>query len=426
MFGKKKNKNDENELKEKELEMLEDQPDDEEDPDEDYTDDGDIMTEEDKHQAMLDDMFQQTINYFIESDKKSLSKMQRGDMSKEQFVKEIYKYLSHHDRLSEEDTDVIVEKFKRYIWGYHVLEDVINDPSISDIKVLNVDNVRIKRYGKRENTDIKFNSADDLKNFVKYVAVKNKVNLSNLNAVQTFTDKDSNPGFIMRFTVITEFLTSHGLPYLHIRKIAKDKISMQKLLELDMFDEKVMKYLINKAKNANGILFTGKGASGKTTVMNALLDEIPFDKSGLVIQENEELFSKVHPDLMFEHIITNSGESKVQYTLQDLARTGLLTDLDYFIIGEIKGGEALYLLNAAYTGHRCWASVHGINSTEAMNKLADYVKYSSDYTKEEALQMLSSINTVVFMKDFKVQEISEIERWDDVNKKIIYKTVYRR
>lgn len=111
---------------------------------------------------------------------------------------------------------------------------------------------------------------------------------------------------------------------------------------------------------------------------------------------------------------------------QDLARTGLLTDLDYFIIGEIKGGEALYLLNAAYTGHRCWASVHGINSTEAMNKLADYVKYSSDYTKEEALQMLSSINTVVFMKDFKVQEISEIERWDDVNKKIIYKTVYRR
>ena len=129
---------------------------------------------------------------------------------------------------------------------------------------------------------------------------------------------------------------------------------------------------------------------------------------------------------MFEHIITNSGESKVQYTLQDLARTGLLTDLDYFIIGEIKGGEALYLLNAAYTGHRCWASVHGINSTEAMNKLADYVKYSSDYTKEEALQMLSSINTVVFMKDFKVQEISEIERWDDVNKKIIYKTVYRR
>lgn len=123
----------------------------------------------------------------------------------------------------------------------------------------------------------------------------------------------------MRFTVITEFLTSHGLPYLHIRKIAKDKISMQKLLELDMFDEKVMKYLINKAKNANGILFTGKGASGKTTVMNALLDEIPFDKSGLVIQENEELFSKVHPDLMFEHIITNSGESKVQYTLPRLS-----------------------------------------------------------------------------------------------------------
>ena len=48
----------------------------------------------------------------------------------------------------------------------------------------------------------------------------------------------------------------------------------------------------------------------------------------------------------------------------------------------------MYFLNAAYTGHQCWASVHGVNSTEAIDKLADYVKYESDYTKADVIRML--------------------------------------
>jgi pilus assembly protein CpaF len=143
----------------------------------------------------------------------------------------------------------------------------------------------------------------------------------------------------------------------------------------------------------------------------------------MVIQENEELFSDIHPDLMFCHVVTNRGEGKINYELQDLARGGLLADLDYFIIGEIKGAEALYFLNAAYTGHKCWASVHGISSTEAMDKLADYVKYASDYSKEDALRMLHNIDTVVFMKDFKVAEISEIVGWDEEAHNLKYKRV---
>lgn len=384
-----------------------------------------VYEEIDEHDRKIQIKFDETIDYFVNIEKKSLGAMHRGVMTKGNFIKEIDTYLQRFPEYEESDRNEIIDKIKKFIWGYHILDDVINDPSISDIKIMGVDNIRVKRYGKREGTNLHFESKDDLKNFIKYVAVKNKINISDINAIQTFTDKESNPDYIMRFTVITEFLTSHGLPYLHIRKIAKNKITMDKLLEAKMFDEDIMNYLKDKAANAGGILFTGKGASGKTTVMNALLDCIPFDKSGLVIQENEELFSDVHPELMFEHIVTNRGESKVQYTLQDLARTGLLTDLDYFVIGEIKGGEALYMLNASYTGHKCWASVHGINSTEAMNKLADYVKYSSDYSKEEALQMLSNINVIVFMKDFKVNEISEVVGWDDKEKKLEYKTVYR-
>lgn len=369
-----------------------------------------------------EELLQDIIEHFTVVDKKSLNLVQRGVLSKDDFLAQVRNFIIHRG-IDEETTDATVAAFKKYIWGYHVLDDLIYDDSISDIKVIDENNIRVKRYGKRESTDIHFSSRNDYLSFVNYVAIKNKTNISDINAIQTFTDKETNPKFILRFNIMTSFVTSTGLPYLHIRKIPKDKYSMDKLQSLGMFDEKTKNFLIDQAKNSMGILFTGKGASGKTTLMNAMLEEIPHDKSVLVIQENEELFTVSHPEMMFQHIVTSRGESKIQYDLSDLARNGLLIDLDYFVIGEIKGGEALYFLNAAYTGHRCWASVHGVNSTEAMDKLADYVKYESDYTKEDALRMLRGIKTVIFMQDFKVKEISEVVGWDEEAKNLKYKRI---
>ena len=369
-----------------------------------------------------DELLHDIIEHFTVVDKKSLNLVQRGVLGKEDFLEQVKTFIVHRG-VSEELADQTVTAFKKYIWGYHVLDDFIYDDSISDIKVINENNVRIKRYGKRESTNVKFASKNDYLSFVNYVAIKNKTNISDINAIQTFTDKDTNPKFILRFNVMTNFVTSTGLPYLHIRKIPKDKYTMNKLVELGMMNEDTKDYLIKQAKESTGILFTGKGASGKTTLMNAMIEEIPHDKSVLVIQENEELFTVGHPEIMFQHIVTSRGEGKIEYSLSDLARNGLLVDLDYFIIGEIKGGEALYFLNAAYTGHRCWASVHGVNSTEAMDKLADYIKYESDYSKEDALRMLRGIKIVVFMEDFKVAEISKVVGWDDAAKNLKYERV---
>ena len=142
----------------------------------------------------------------------------------------------------------------------------------------------------------------------------------------------------------------------------------------------------------------------------------------MVIQENEELFSQMHPDIMFQHIVSNRGEGKIEYSLQDLARNGLLTDLDYFIIGEIKGAEALYFLNAAYTGHRCWASIHSMSSFEAFNKLADYIKYDSDYKRGDILDMLSGIEYIIYLENFKVKELTQVVNIESGNVK--YKRIW--
>lgn len=374
-----------------------------------------------REQIEIDNILDELLDYFIHVERQTLLLVQRGVKPRKVLLEAADRYLTER-AIPKTTRELIINHFSKFIWGYYILEEAINDHDISDIKVLSADNVRIKRKGKRMGTDIRFPSNADYKRFVSMVAVKNKTNLADINAIQSFTDKESNKDFILRFNIATEFVNSANVPYMHIRKIPKNKHTVNNLIELGMLDGGKAEYLINAAKESSGILFAGKGASGKTTLMNALIEHIPHDKSGLVIQENEELFSNTHPDLMFQHIVSAHGEGKIKYDLKDLSRNGLLTDLDYFIIGEIKGGEALYLLNAGYTGHRCWASVHGMSSREAIDKLSDYVKYESDYSLNDIRKMLMGMKTIVYMKDFCVSEISEIKEYK--GGELIYERVF--
>ncbi|MEG1640687.1 MAG: ATPase, T2SS/T4P/T4SS family, partial [Ruthenibacterium sp.] len=299
--------------------------------------------------SSCDDMIDETVRYFTQTDPMLLMSLERGMLSKPEFVASVKKHIatltSNH-----EERAAVYKGFASFVWSYDILDDLINDESISDIKVFGKNQIRVKRYGKRETSPVHFRNDAHFNRFIEHVAVKNKVSISDQNALQSFVDKSSNPHFILRFNISTGFVNSTEEPYLHIRKIPKKKYTIQELIAFNMMDEQTAAYLIDRAQNGEGMLFCGKGASGKTTMMNVLIDYIPHDKSGLVIQENEELFSNSHPDLMFQHTVANRGEGKIEYGLSDLARNGLLVDLDYFVIGEIKGGEALYLLNAVYTG----------------------------------------------------------------------------
>ena len=369
--------------------------------------------------------FDTTYQYFTGVKRRYYKKAQQGLVDKREFLNEVDKYLiDNFNDMSERDRDYIIKKMHSAVFEYYVLETLINDDSISDIKVLAPNKIRVKVNGGRYTSNLHFVDLTDYLNFIEGITVRNQIDIKE-NALNPFTDKTSNAKFILRFNIATTHVNSTPWPYLHIRKIRKDKYTMEDLIKYEMLDSDLADYLIGQAKNSKGIIFTGKGASGKTTLMNVLLDYIPYSKSGLIIQESEELFSDYHPDLMFQHVVTNPKYGEV-YTLQDLARNGLLTDLDYFIIGEIKGGEAMYFLNAAATGHQCWCSVHSPSSTDAIDKLADYVMYESKYNKDESLYMLKELQTIVFIKNFKVWEISEIVGWDNQNKQLIYKNIYRR
>lgn len=282
-----------------------------------------------------------------------------GKSDREKFRKEVVEYIRRIYRISETKIQRFVTYIEQYIFQFHVLTEVMEAKDISDIKVLAWDNVRIKQLGKRKGTKIRFWSPEDFWGFVEMIAVKNGINMGKVNAIQTFTDKKSSPDFIYRFNISTDTINSTEEPYLHIRKIPKEKKSVSDLVEQKMLDRKMVEYL-NLRRKKGYVIICGKNGSGKTYLLNALLDEIPADESVMVVQENEELFSNVHPEMMFQHIAVRKGDKKVNFSLKELVVNSLLTDIDHIIIGEIKGEEALYFITAALSGCNGMTTIHSM------------------------------------------------------------------
>lgn len=328
-------------------------------------------------------------------------------------IAEMNSYIARMYRISGEKIKRFDAYIEKYIFGFHVLTELMKAKDISDIKVLAWDNVRIKQLGKRKGTGVRFWSPEDFRGSVEMFAVKNGINLGNVNAIQTFTDKKSSEDFIYRFNISTGAINSTGEPYLHIRKIPKEKKTIEDLIDFRMLDNQIAEYL-DQRREEGYVIICGKNGSGKTYLLNALLDKIPHHESVLVVQENEELFSDTHPDMMFQHIAVRRGDKKINYSLKELVINGLLTDIDHIVIGEIKGEEALYFITAALTGCNGMTTIHSIDAAGAMDKLADYCKWASDYSRKEIFKMLSCVKTVVYVDDFQIKEIAENWGWDDL------------
>ena len=381
----------------------------------------------------------------------SLNKRSYGELSsdKDSILKKIGDGLSDYtdedgNPVSEDEKVEILSIVRKEIWGYGIIDDLIHDKTISDIKIFDENHIRIKREGKRESVNIRFPSRKAYESFVTRLLERNKVNLGSANAIQTFTDAEQSD-YILRLAVISGLLIVGGRTCVVIRKIPRDKYSLSDLEAMGMFADRVLKDLTKEEINdfyisedrseldilfhrmiyGKGILFTGKGASGKTTLMNAMIEKIPDTDSVMICQENAELFDENHPDIIAAHVMTSTSESKVSYTLGDLTRVALLVDLDRVIVGEVKeGSEAAGLSKASMTGHKCWTSVHGESCEMAVEKMADYVSQATGYGNREALKQLLGFEYVVHLSDFRIDEIVRIEGFDNEKGKLILRHVY--
>jgi len=331
--------------------------------------------------------------------------------------------------MQEQSKKSLLEMLSECVFGYYILTPLILSKEVSDIKVLDYNHIVVKANGERYLTDVSFASEEDYRTWYDRILRIHRLGKSEEYALGHCTDRKGVDAFYLRIDVQLSFITSTEKNNLHIRKMPKEKLTWDYLKDNGMIDDSGMDYLKDRILAGYGFLISGRGGSGKSTLLNNMLDWIPFNQSILVSQESDELYSNVHPQMQFEHTMTvRKNDVITDFTLEDELRLGLLQDIDNFVIGEIKGGEALHVFTTAMsTGARFFGTIHSNDAKTSVRRLAQCARYVSDYPMETLEEMLSVMPfCLIHMSHFSIDEIVEIEGWNSQESRLIFRTVYRK
>ena len=351
---------------------------------------------------------------------KIASEMLESDLG---FMKEIemtknydqfHKKIIERDILNEQpDVDYITKELFNHMFGFGILQELIEDDDISDINITRYDNILFKKIGKYYKSDIQFRNEKEFLSYCKLIILRNG---GKLNSTHNY-DRVDNHERLLRISASIPPRSTLG-PSLSIRKHKKDSYTFDDLISMKMLDEQsvvLIKDIIECEKN---ILICGRGGAGKTTLLRSILDYVPNDKRFLVCESENELYPKSNNFIVEKIVINEYGKS---VNLSDLVRDGLTLSLDGYCIGEIVGPEAWEFIMAGLTDHITYGTVHASGYKEVISRLKMLINSKiSSYEDNEINSIIGrSLNYVIYMKKFKVVEIAII---DDEDWKVIYRS----
>ena len=337
-------------------------------------------------------------------------------------------FLRNNSSLEGAAFEMVMQLFQECVFGYYILTPLIESAEVSDIKVYAWNHITCKVAGRRYKTNLSFASPDDYNNWYNRILRIHRMGNGLEHALQHNTDRKGVDNFLLRIDYQLSHIVSSDYNIIHIRKLPKTKYSWQYLIDNGMLDENMITYIKDRVVSGYGFLLSGRGGSGKSTLLNNIIDLIPYDESVLISQESDELYSK-HPQMEIEHVLEiNRGEHHIEYSLEEELRIGLLQDIDNFVIGEIKGGEALYVFTTGMsTGARFFGTIHSNNAIGSVRRLAHCARYISDYSVEALEEMFSTVPfCLIHMSHFSIDEIVEVTGWDSDKQCLIYDTIYKK
>ena len=375
--------------------------------------------------------FRQIVSYLTNAEKTSYEEVLRGRMSEEEFMQIADGYIRREyvqaGRLAVEDLATMEEKVHCALFEMYVLQALIDDENITDIKITSPFSIRVRVKGKAYASNVNFIDYSDYARFINALTIKNNILLN--DPVRVFTDQ-RDPNYIMRFSFVSPYISNSGIPVMHIRKIPRKKPMADDLIKAGMFDESIRDYILDQCREGKGgIVIAGPPGCGKTTFLNWMFDDLDgYSNSSelLIMQESGELFNTYRTGVIIENVCENPQRGQRAASLEDLAKNGLVAGSNVFIIGEVKGGEICDALNIANVGCPFAFTAHSESAEETPKRLAYLATLGRARNEEQAMRMLAAVKTVIYLKDFKVQEITEIVRFDEAEKRLIFKPIYKR
>lgn len=305
-----------------------------------------------------------------------------------------------------------------------LLQELIDDESISEIMINGTQNIFVERQGKVYLTDRHFFSREKLEDVIQQiVAGTNRL----VNEASPIVDTRLADG--SRVNVVLYPVALNG-PIVTIRKFPKDQITMGKLIELEALSRELTEVLKKLVESGYNIFISGGTGSGKTTLLNALSQYIPKEERIITIEDNAELQIQGVPNLVRLEARNANVEGAGEITIRELIRSALRMRPNRVIVGEVRGAETIDMLQAMSTGHKGSLSTgHSDSPQDMLRRLETMALMGMDIPLAAIQrQIASAIDIIIHIgrlwdRSRKVLEVVEVLDYngEEIATKVLYR-----
>lgn len=300
-----------------------------------------------------------------------------------------------------------------------VLQELVEDETVTEIMVNGPDAIFIERDGKLSRCSNRFTSREKLEDVIQQIVGRcNRVVNESMPIVDARLDNGA------RVNAVIQPVALNG-PILTIRRFPSHPITMEKLISLGSITRECADFLSVLVKAKYSMVIGGGTGSGKTTFLGALSEYIPEDERLITIEDNAELKIQGISNLVRLEAKMANREGGTSIEIRDLIKTALRMRPDRIIVGEVRGGEAVDMLQALNTGHEGSLSTAHANSSRDMLSRLETMTLMGVELPLEAIrrQIASGVDILIHLgrmrdKSRKVLEITEVCGFEDHEIKI--------
>src|SRR6266513_98919 len=299
--------------------------------------------------------------------------------------------LAENLPLTTVERDRLVSEVHHELFGLGPLEPLLADPAVSDILVNSYSNIYIERRGKLEKTAISFKDDEHLMRVIERIV---STVGRRIDEAQPMVDARLPDG--SRVNAIIPPLSIDG-PTLSIRRFGTDPLRMHSLIENGALTKEIALLFEMCVRARLNIIISGGTGAGKTTLLNALSAFIPADERIVTIEDSAELQMQ-QPHVVRLETRPMNIEGKGEVTQRDLVRNTLRMRPDRIVIGEVRGGEAIDMLQAMNTGHDgSLTTIHANTPRDSLARLETMIQMTGMNLSERAMrqQIASAIDVVL-------------------------------
>ena len=321
----------------------------------------------------------------------------------------------------------IINAVYEAIRGLGVLGQIISDPDITEVMINGFEDIFVERAGRLQKLENHFESHQELETIItKFVSQSGRA----VNESEPIVDTHLEDG--SRVNVVMPPVALNG-PIVTIRRFPKEAMTVQKLIRYGSITPEVAEVLELLVRSRYNIFVSGGTGSGKTTFLNALSNFIPRDERIITIEDSAELQIRNVDNLVRLETRNAGPDGSGAITIKDLIKSALRMRPDRIVVGEVRGAEALDMLQAMNTGHDGSLSTGHANSTRDMlSRLETMVLQGAASLPLEAIrqQIGSAVDIVIHLsrlrdKSRKTMEIVEILGYDQATRDYKLNVLYQ-